>query len=271
MGYVEIVPASAREARGERDDKSGLAERSFAVLDCVARANAPLAVPDIVAAVDLPRATVYRLVDWFEREGYLARDLARKRIVIGPRLAALAFNVLRASMHVAPRRAILQALAHTVGETCNIGTLDGGEIVYLDRVETETWPLRLQFSVGSHVPLHCTAIGKLFLAFLPPRQRRALLGALELRRFTDTTVTDPAALGRALDQIRKEAVSLDAQEFLSGVVCIAVPILGPRGEIRAAVAVQAPEARMSVADARRHLPALREAATRLAESFNAGP
>src|SRR5262249_24856935 len=155
-----------------------------------------------------------------------------------------------------------QALVRTVGETCNIGTIDGSEIVYLDRVETETWPLRLQFSVGSRVPLHCTATGKLFLAYLPPRQRRTLIGALGLQRHTETTLTDPAAPSRALDEIRKEGVSLDAQEFLSGVVCIAVPILGPRGAIRAAIAVQAPEARMAIAEARRHLPALRSAAAR---------
>jgi IclR family transcriptional regulator, acetate operon repressor len=240
------------------------------VLDCVARAAGPVAVPDIVAAVDLPRATVYRLVDWFEREGYLARDIGRRRIVVGPRLATLAFNALRAAMQVAPRRAILQSLAREVGETCNIGTLEGSEIVYLDRVETDNWPLRLQFSVGSRVPLHCSAIGKLFLAYLPPRQRRPLLAALDFHRYTESTVTDPARLVAELEEIRKEGVAMDGQEFLTGVVCIAVPILGPRGEIRAAVAVQAPQARMTVVDARRHLPALRHAAARLGESFAEG-
>jgi DNA-binding IclR family transcriptional regulator len=263
---AELTGTADRQAR---DDKSGLAERSFAVLDCVARAGGPVAVPDIVAAVDLPRATVYRLVDWFEREGWLARELGRRRIVVGPRLSALAFNVLRASVQTAPRRAVLQALSREVGETCNIGALDGSEIVYLDRVESETWPLRLQFSVGSHVPLHCTAIGKLFLAFLPARQRRPLLAALDLRRYTEHTVTDLKRLAAALAEIREEGVSTDGQEFLNGVVCIAVPILGPKDEIRAAVAIQAPEARMTVSDARRYLPALRQAASRLAESFDA--
>jgi DNA-binding IclR family transcriptional regulator len=268
---VDVAAALAGTAdRQGREDRSGLAERSFAVLDCVARAGGPVAVPDIVAAVDLPRATVYRLVEWFEREGWLARELGRRRIVVGPRLSALAFNVLRATMQAAPRRAILQALSREVGETCNIGTLDGSDIVYLDRVESETWPLRLQFSVGSRVPLHCTAIGKLFLAFLPARQRRSLLAALDLRRYTEHTITDRERLAAALASIRQETVSVDGQEFLNGVVCIAVPILGPKGEIRAAVAIQAPEARMTVPDSRRHLPALRQASARLADSFEAG-
>jgi IclR family acetate operon transcriptional repressor len=263
---IAVARAASGDGRG-RDEKTGLAERSFAVLDCVARAGGPVAVPDIVAQVELPRATVYRLIDRFEREGWLARDLGRRRVVVGPRLSALAFHVLRASMQTGPRRAILQGLAREVGETCNIGTLDGSEIVYLDRVETDTWPLRLQFSVGSHVPLHCSAIGKLFLAFLPPRQRRAMIAALELRRYTDATIIDRDTLAEAVAAIRRDGVSVDGQEFLTGVVCIAVPILGPRGDIRAAVAVQAPEARMTAADARRHLPALRRAAARLTESF----
>ncbi|MBV9522766.1 MAG: IclR family transcriptional regulator, partial [Alphaproteobacteria bacterium] len=76
-----------------------------------------------------------------------------------------------------------------------------------------------------------------------------------------------ALLRRALERIRAERYASDDEEFLSGVVCIAVPILGPFGEICAAVAVQAPAARMSAADARRHLPILRAAAERLAASM----
>src|SRR6185437_5524778 len=57
-------------------------------------------------------------------------------------------------------------LVHTLNETCNIGTILNGEVVYLDRVEAEHWPLRLHYSIGSRVPLHCSAIGKLYLALL---------------------------------------------------------------------------------------------------------
>jgi IclR family acetate operon transcriptional repressor len=93
------------------------------------------------------------------------------------------------------------------------------------------------------------------------------LQSLELRRFTDTTIIDGARLDAELRQIRKEQVSFDREEYLVGVVCMAVPVIGKNGELLAALAIQAPEARMNVQTARRQLPALRRAADELAEIF----
>ena len=74
---------------------------------------------------------------------------------------------------------------------------------------------------------------------------------------------------RELRQVRKEQVAFDREEYLVGVVCVAVPVLGANGEMLAALAIQAPEARMNEQTARSHLPALRHAATELAEIFQA--
>jgi DNA-binding IclR family transcriptional regulator len=164
---------------------------------------------------------------------------------------------------------VLQRLARSVNETCNIGTLVNGEVIYLDRVEAEHWPLRLQFTSGSRVPLHCSAIGKLFLALAPPARRKRLLQSVALTRYTDHTITERTRLDGELRHIREEQVSFDREEYLAGVVCMAVPVTGRNGEILAALAVQAPQARMSVETARRHLPAMRRAATQLSEAFEA--
>jgi len=164
---------------------------------------------------------------------------------------------------------VLARLVRTLNETCNIGTLLNGEVVYLDRVEAEDWPLRLHYTQGSRVPLHCSAIGKLYLALAASPRRRRLLEAIELRRFTERTITDGARLDAELRQIRKEQVSFDREEYLVGVICMAVPVIGKNGELLAALAIQAPEARMNVQTARRHLPALRRAATELADIFQA--
>jgi IclR family transcriptional regulator, acetate operon repressor len=241
--------------------------RTFAILEHVAHAQRPVEVADIIAALDLPKATAYRLVDWFLDRGYLSREAGRKRLVVGAKFADLSFRALASSMHTAAPHLVLQRLVNTVNETCNIGTLINGVVVYLDRVEAEHWPLRLQFSVGSRVPLHCTAIGKLLLALAPVRRRQALLRSVELRRLTEHTIASRSRLEAELKQIRREQVSFDRQEFLLGVMCAAVPITGKNGEPLAAVAVQAPIARMTLETARYHLPALHRAAAELAEIF----
>jgi DNA-binding IclR family transcriptional regulator len=252
-------------ARVGSDEKLSATERTFAILEYVAHAQSPVEVVDIIAALKLPKATAYRLVDWFLDRGYLTRDAGRKRLVVGAKLAELSFRALASAMHNAAPHLVLQRLVNTVNETCNIGTVVNGEVVYLDRVEAEHWPLRLQFNAGSRVPLHCSANGKLFLALAPTPRRRRLLGSVELRPFTEHTITNVSRLEAELRQIRKERVSFDRQEFLLGVMCAAVPAIGRNGELLAAVAVQAPVARMSVETARGHLPALRRAAAELAD------
>ena len=188
---------------------------------------------------------------------------------MGPKLTRLAFGVLGATQENAAAHVVLQRLVQTVGETCNIGTLINGEVVYLDRVEADHWPLRLQFTTGSRVPLHCTAIGKLFLALAPALRRRRVLQCIDLKAHTERTITRLDALESELRAIRKEQVSFDREEFLIGVVCAAVPIIGRNGEILAALAIQGPEARMNLESARARLPALRRAARDLAEIFQA--
>jgi DNA-binding IclR family transcriptional regulator len=257
------------KSAGSSEQKLGVTARSFAILEHVARARTPVDVLDIISSLKLPKATAYRLVDWFITQGYLSREPGRKRLIVGPKLATLAFGALSSSMrHDAPH-VVLQRLVHTLNETCNIGTLLNGEVIYLDRVEAEHWPLRLQYTSGSRVPLHCSAIGKLYLALTPTPRRRRLLQSLELRRFTDHTITEDGRLDAELRQIRKEQVSFDREEYLAGVICMAVPVIGRNGELLAAVAIQAPEARMKVQTARRHLPTLRDAAAELADIFQA--
>lgn len=250
-----------------REHKLGATARSFAILEHIASSRTPVDVLDIIASVKLPKATAYRLVDWFVTQGYLAREPGRRRLIVGPKLTNLAFGALSSSMRHDTPHVVLQRLVHTLNETCNIGTLLNGEVVYLDRVEAEHWPLRLHYTSGSRVPLHCSAIGKLFLALAASPRRKRLLQSLELRRYTDNTITDSARLDAELRQIRKEQVSFDRQEYLVGVVCMAVPVTGTNGEMLAALAIQAPEARMNVQTARRHLPTLRNAANELAEIF----
>ena len=267
---VRALKPLAPGTKKSREHKLGATARSFAILDHVAASPGPVDVLDIIGSLNLPKATAYRLVDWFISHGYLAREPGRKRIIVGPRLTHLAFGVLSASLRNDAPHLVLQRLVRALNETCNIGTLLNGEVIYLDRVEAEHWPLRLHYTSGSRVPLHCSAIGKLFLALAPSARRQRLLQSLELRRFTDSTITDKARLENELRQIRKEQVSFDREEYLVGVVCAAVPVIGRNGEMLAALAVQAPQARMNEQAARAHLPALRRAAGELAEIFQSG-
>jgi IclR family transcriptional regulator, acetate operon repressor len=264
------APPRAEAADGPAPDaaeRNSVFFRAFAMLEFVAKRGGPVSPIEIAEALGLPKPTAYRMIEGFERQGLLSRPFGAKRVAVGPRLTDFAFDVMHASVQYAPRRIILENLVRDIGETCNIGTLDASEIVYLDRVEAKHWPLRLQFGIGSRVPLHCTAIGKLFLAWLPEPRRRALLARLDLAPLTPATLTTLPDLEAEFARIREEGLSIDREEYLAGVVCCAAPVFARGGELRAGVAIQAPAARLSAEGILRHRDRLLAAAADLAGSF----
>lgn len=250
-------------------DPSSAALRAIALLEAVGKAAGAQTLSELMAATGLAKPTAHRIVHQLEDAGLLVREPDGKRYAPGPRLSALALGVLAGSHWNAPRHAILQSLVQALRETCNLTMLDGAEVVYLDRVETQ-WPLRLSFQTGSRVPAHASASGKLLLALLPARERQRIVERLPLQRFTQATLTNAEALRHELAQIRKSRVGQDKEEYLDGTVCVAVPVEDGPLRIPAALAVHAPLSRMSLAQAMGHLPLLRQAAAQLAHTFPPG-
>jgi DNA-binding IclR family transcriptional regulator len=246
---------------------TGSTAKALGILECVAENQGrPAAVSDISVRLGLSKPTGHRIATALEEMGFLKRDVAARRLIEGNRLVRLAFNVLTAAASKAPRHSILEALAAATGETCNLGIVVGNQVAYIDRVESR-WPLGLRFEPGSRVPMHCTAIGKLLLAMMSPKQRDRVLASGPFPRYTETTIVDPHQLRRELVRIRKDRFSTDNQEFMSGVVCVAVPVTGPRGRVCAALAMSAPQARLTLDQALTRLPQLLEAAAKLSQSF----
>jgi DNA-binding IclR family transcriptional regulator len=159
---------------------------------------------------------------------------------------------------------VLTELVGGVGETCNFTTQDGTEVLYLDRVEAK-WPLRFTLDVGSRVPLHCTASGKLFLALMPADARDELIDRIPLARLTGATITSRKALRAACEAIAACDYACDREEFIPGLVAVAVPVRSADSGARAAIAVHAPTARMSLKQALGKLAALQGAAARMQE------
>jgi DNA-binding IclR family transcriptional regulator len=247
-------------------DTTSAAIRAVRLMEAVAGAERPLSLTALVDAVGLPKPTVHRILSELAADGLLAREPAGKRFTVGPRLARLGLGAVINSGARAERHAILQGLVERIGETCNLTMLDGSEVVYIDRVET-AWPLRMNLQPGSHVPTHCSASGKLLLAFLPKARRTRLVAGLPTPRFTDNTIGDRKRLAAELDLIRRRGYATDDEEYLAGVACVAVPVRAARGRVVAAVAVHAPTSRMSLERGQTFVPMLEQAAAALAATL----
>ena len=236
--------------------------RLFSLLEVIASKDQLFSLQALVEATGLPKPTLHRMLQQLEAAGLLQRDGDGRHYGCGTRLRHLAEKLLLNDSHHGARHAVLRNLAAEIGESCNITTMSGGEVVYLDRVETAA-PLRFYLHPGSRVPAHCSASGKVFLSQMSAPQRRRLLAHVPLERYTAKTLTELDQLDLELKRVRRNGYALDDEEFLPGLLCAAVPVPCANARSSLCVAVQAPIIRLSPAKARQLLPALQRAALSL--------
>jgi IclR family acetate operon transcriptional repressor len=243
--------------------------KPLGLLEALAAMPHPATLAELAVSVGVPKPTMHRWLGALEATGLLQRTPDGRRFELAPRASQLAFSILGNRPGGTIRHEILQRVVGEVGEACNLTVLDGTQVTYLDRVESQ-WPLRITFQKGSKVPAYCSASGKLFLALMQPAKRDLILDQMPLERLTDNTVIEKSELLKELSNIRRNLYALDREEFLSGLVCLAVPIFQSKGRSRAcvaALAIQAPVTRVSHTDIVMKLPILQRAAETLAATL----
>ena len=257
---MKVVQSLKTEVADSGADTPAL--RLFGLIEAIAAKDQLVSLQGLVEETGLPKPTVHRMLQQLETAGLLQREGDGRHYGTGTRLRRLAEQVLLNDTQHGARHAVLRRLVEQIGESCNITALSGSEVIYLDRVETAA-PLRFYLHPGSRVPVHCSASGKIFLAQMSPAQRRRLLANTPLQRYTANTVTDLEGLERAVRRVRESGFALDDEEFLPGLLCIAMGVPSDGARSNLCVAIQAPVMRASIQTARRWLPALKRAARAL--------
>ena len=257
---------SARELPDlESSSKETPILRLLALLEIIARKDAPFTLQNLVQDTQWPKPSLHRMLAQLEASGLLQRDLKGRHYSTGQRLTRLAENVLLNSTTRAARHRVLRLLVDQAGESCNLTSFSAGEVLYLDRVETAA-PLRFYLHSGSRVPAHCSATGKLFLSQMTPSQRQKLWDAGPLERFTERTLVDVHQLEEEITKVRAQGFAIDDEEFLPGLLCIGVlvPSLDSKdNKTNMGIALQAPKVRFSLERAMQCLPLLQNAAQAL--------
>jgi IclR family acetate operon transcriptional repressor len=238
--------------------------RLLLVVEEIAKAGTPLKPMQLSAALGLPKPTIHRLLQTAEAEGFLQRDLDGRSYGPGLRLRQIAVHTMSSERLRTGRLAILKAVAEDIGETCNLATPDREGMTYLDRVETK-WPLRIQLPIGTQVPFHCTASGKMYLSTLRDSTLEAVLNSRSLEGLTEKTIITSDALRAELAETRKRGYSQDDEEFMLGMTAVAVPVIDSTGRLMATLSVHAPGQRHSIANLIQFLPNLKDAAGKLSD------
>lgn len=233
--------------------------RALRIIEILAEAGRPLNATEINERLKLPKATIHRLCNTLEAAGFLVRDQTKGRLRPTRRLRRIGVGMFSTSrVHIA-RHKVMERVARIIGETCNLAVPEEKGMNYVDRVDTQ-WPLRFQLPVGTHVPFHCTASGKLFLSSFPDAELAVMLAALEFTPEGPNCITGPDAMQREIQAIRARGYSLDNEELMAGMIAAAVPVRDPQGHFFAALAFHAPMQRLSLEQAAAQLGTLRDGA-----------
>ncbi|MCF8042745.1 MAG: IclR family transcriptional regulator [Desulfarculaceae bacterium] len=220
--------------------------RALNVLELFLAEQCPLSVPEIVERLGLPRTTAHELVNTLLHVGYLRRDVKHfNKVFLGPKVLELG-NVYAAKMDlISEGRKVAEEIVANCDETVQMAILDGTEAVFVAKVDCSKM-VRLISRVGSRLPAHCTAVGKMMLSGLSDQEIDELYhGRVQLERMTENSIVSLAQLKHELTVIRKRGLSYDDCESNTDVRCVSAPIYNQTGKVIAAMSISVPISRIT--------------------------
>lgn len=198
----------------------------LAILETVvAHQDSGATFTDIVGSTGVPRASAHRLLKEMVGLGLLSFDPEMGRYRGSLKLASLGAAVtvhFDLRVHAHPH---LKALHQSIGHPCHLSVRDGAEGVYVDKIESAGYGIKLFSEIGKRFPLHCTAMGKILLAHVPPEVLHGIING-RLAAMTENTITSRARLVAELAKVREQGYALDREEITRGLMCVAAPITG---------------------------------------------
>jgi IclR family transcriptional regulator, acetate operon repressor len=249
------------QVAGENSTGTAAIDRGADLLVRVLEAEEPVALTDLATAAGLPKSTASRLLSALERRGLVEQDGERGRLRPGPAILRVAERGMLERNLVEVARPALDALAELSGETINLAVPGSAGVEHLLQVDGRHF-LGVGQWVGRTVDFHCTANGKVFLAF---DRVLAPAGASTIVAHTQATIVGQDALSAELSRVRSDGYAAAVDELELGLAAIAAPVRGASGEVVAALSITGPTVRMTPARIQELWPELVQESDRLSE------
>jgi DNA-binding IclR family transcriptional regulator len=160
----------------------------------------------------------------------------------------------------------LQKLNQETRETIHLTVRHGLSAVYVEKLDSPE-KLRIFSHVGGSVPLYCTAVGKIMLAYLPEKEQAETLRQIELRPQTANTISNAQELERHLERVRRNGYAFDLEEHEAHIRCVAAPIWDPSGAVSASLSLTAPVLRMPLSRLRKLVPVIQTAGLEISQEL----
>ena len=217
-------------------------ERTLKIIEALSE-EYELGITDLSKRVGMGKSTVHRLISTLHATGYVLQT-AEGKYMLSLKLFDIGNRVINHRSIRHEEKPFLERLAELTHETVNLAILENDCLVYIDRIESME-PLRIGLEIGQGYSAHCTALGKIWLAFISPHELEGFLSRhTEWQRYTEHTIVDKDMLRKEVKQVRINGFAVEKEEYRAGVHCVAAPVFDHHNRIAAAVSVSGPSIRM---------------------------
>ncbi|NLE99666.1 MAG: IclR family transcriptional regulator [Anaerolineales bacterium] len=218
--------------------------KALDILEAFSDEEYTLGVTDLSRRLGINKATVHNLLTTLKSRGYIEENPETRRYNLGVKALELS-RVVRANIEIRDQAIpLLRELAKYSSEAIYLAILYDRHSVYIHAIEASGRPIS-HSAIGERVPLHCTAVGKAKMAFLPETEIDEVARVVGLARFTPNTIVDLAQLKVELERTRERGYAIDNEEHEVAIRCIAAPIFSETGDVVAACSVSGPSGRMT--------------------------
>jgi IclR family KDG regulon transcriptional repressor len=224
-------------------------ERVSLILDILGKSPHGISVGELSEKTGFPKGTTHRLLSSSAYFDFVRQDSTSKRYHLGFKLVELGNRLLGQLDFRTEARPYLKELAERTKETVHMVILDRNEGLYVDKVDAaeHSSGLRMVSTLGSRIPAHCSAVGKVLLASLSEERLINIVEDKGLPRRTEKTITDFKKLKKQLQRIREQGYGFDDEENEIGIKCVGAPIIDQRGKVLAAISISVPSIRINKA------------------------
>ena len=193
----------------------------------------------------LPKSQVSRILATFRANGFLIQSATTKKFKVGLKAYAIGCKYLHSDKVIREALPVLRAAVDRSGFTATISILDGNRPFYLAGVEGSAF-VDFGSRTGSYFPIHATAPGKVFLAFVDQSRRDSIVAESRLERLTSNTITSQRELKRVIAEVAVNGFAVTSGDKTPGIGSLAVPVFGANGTLAAAMALAYPLSRIPV-------------------------
>jgi len=210
--------------------------RALTLLNLLAEENREMSLTEISKTLSWPKTTVHGLIATLRDYYYVDQSPTTGCYYLGVRLFELGNIVARSWDMRTVAKPFMQGLNSRLGEMVQLAKEDKGEVLYLEKLDS-THMMRIVSEIGARLPMHCSGLGKVLLAYKSPSEVKWILSNHGMRQMTKNTITSREILEKELHKIRQQGYAIDDREVMDSLRCVAAPIFDREGNAKYAISI----------------------------------